>query len=292
MTDQRPSSRHDDVTGQETTGHVWDGIEELDAPLPRWWLWVFYATIVWSIGYWILMPAWPLVADYTKGMLGYSQRDTVARSIETARASQAPLARRIAAMSYDQIRADADLIDFAVRGGRSAFAVNCSQCHGAGAAGAKGYPNLNDDDWLWGGTLADIEKTIRVGIRASHPDTRNNVMAAYGRDGLLKPEQIGDVVEYVLSLSSRGSDAGAAARGATVFRETCAACHGPDGKGRQDMGAPNLTDAIWLFGGAREDIRATLQAGRGGVMPAWQGRLDDATIKSLAIYVHALGGGK
>jgi cytochrome c oxidase cbb3-type subunit 3 len=292
MSDRRPDIHHDDVTGRDTTGHEWDGIEELDTPLPRWWLWVFYATIVWSVGYWILMPAWPLVADYTKGMLGYSQREVVAKSIADAKAAQAPLARKIAAMSYDQIRADAELLDFAIRGGRSAFAVNCSQCHGAGAAGAKGFPNLNDDDWLWGGTLADIEKTLRVGIRSTHPDARNNLMAAFGRDGVLKPEQVSNVTEYVLSLSGRGEDKAAATRGATVFRETCAACHGDDGKGKQDMGAPNLADAIWLFGGARDDIRASVQNGRAGIMPAWQGRLDDATIKSLAIYVHALGGGK
>lgn len=291
MTDQRPNSHHDDVTGRDTTGHEWDGIEELDTPLPRWWLWVFYACILWSIGYWILMPAWPMVADYTRGFLGYSQRATVAKSIDAARASQAPFARKIAAMSFDQIRADADLLDFAIRGGRSAFAVNCSQCHGAGAAGARGFPNLNDDDWLWGGTLADIEKTIRVGIRGTHPDTRNNVMAAFGRDGALKPDQVADVVEFVLSLSGRGRDPIAGGRGAVVFRESCAACHGPDGKGKEP-GAANLADAIWLFGGAPEDIHATVQNGRAGVMPSWQGRLDDATIKALAIYVHALGGGK
>lgn len=292
MTEQHRDDRRDDVTGQDTTGHEWDGIRELDTPLPRWWLWVFYATIVWSIGYWILMPAWPLVAGYTKGVLGYSQRATVAQSLEAARERQAPLARKIAAQSYDQIRADAELLDFAIRGGRSAFAVNCSQCHGAGAAGAKGYPNLNDDDWLWGGTLAEIEKTLRVGIRGAHPDTRNNLMAAYGRDGVLTPAQITDVVEHLLTLSNRSRDKAAAERGAKIFAETCAACHGDDGKGKQDMGAPNLTDGIWLFGGTPEDIRATLQNGRAGVMPAWQGRLDDATIKALAIYVHALGGGK
>lgn len=284
--------RHDEVTGHDTTGHEWDGIEELDAPLPRWWLWTFYTCIAWAIGYWILMPAWPLVSDYSRGVLGYSQRASVARSLDAARAAQAPLMRRIASLSYDEIRADADLVDFAIRGGRSAFAVNCSQCHGAGAAGTKGFPNLNDDDWLWGGTLAEIEKSLRVGIRSTHPDTRNNVMSAFGRDGVLKPDQITDVVEFVLGFSGRTRDAAAAARGAAIFRDTCGACHGTDGKGKWDLGAPNLTDGIWLFGGAPDDIRATVENGRGGVMPSWQGRLDDATIKALAIYVHALGGGK
>ncbi|MFT5538847.1 MAG: cytochrome c oxidase cbb3-type subunit 3 [Alphaproteobacteria bacterium] len=284
--------RKDDVTGQMTTGHEWDGIEELDAPLPRWWLWVFYACIVWSIGYWIVMPAWPLASDYTKGLIGYSQRAVVAKKIEAARALQAPFARRLEALSYDQISADAELLDFAFRGGASAFAVNCSQCHGAGAAGAKGYPNLNDDDWLWGGRHADIEKTLRVGIRSTHPETHINMMPAFGRDGLLKEDQISDVVEFVLSLSGRAGDRAAAARGAKVFKETCASCHGADGKGKIDLGTPSLVDGIWLFGGTREEIRANIQSGRGGVMPAWQGRLDDATIKALTIYVHALGGGK
>jgi cytochrome c oxidase cbb3-type subunit 3 len=284
--------RHDEITGRDTTGHEWDGIEELDTPLPRWWLWVFYASILYSVAYWVLMPAWPLVADYTRGYLGYSQRATVARSLDAARAAQAPFARKIAGQSYDQIRADADLVDFAIRGGRSAFAVNCSQCHGAGAAGAKGFPNLNDDDWLWGGRLSDIEKSIRVGVRSTHADTRNNVMSAFGRDGILKPEQVSDVVEYVLSFSGRARDKAAAARGGVVFKETCAACHGAEGKGNVELGAPNLTDSIWLFGGSPEDILATVQNGRGGVMPTWQGKLDDATVKALTLYVHALGGGK
>lgn len=285
-------SRKDDVTGQETTGHEWDGIEELDTPLPRWWLWLFYATIVWSIGYWILMPAWPLLSDYTKGMLGYSQRAVVAEKIEKARAAQAPFTRRLVSQPFTAIANDPELLDFAIRAGRSAFAVNCSQCHGAGGAGAKGYPNLNDDAWLWGGTYADIERTLRFGIRSSHEQTRVGMMPAFGRDQMLAADKLADVTAYVLSLSGRGSDATAAGRGAVVFRETCAACHGNDGKGKAEFGAPNLADAIWLFGGTPADIAAILHSGRAGVMPAWQGRLDEATIKALAIYVHALGGGK
>ncbi len=284
--------RRDDVTGQETTGHQWDGIEELDTPLPRWWLWVFYACIVWSIGYWILMPAWPLVSGYTKGMLGYSQRAVVAQKIEKARAAQAPFTGRLVSQSFAAIANDPELLDFAIRAGRSAFAVNCSQCHGAGGAGAKGYPNLNDDAWLWGGTYADIERTLRFGVRSSHEQTRLGMMPAFGRDQMLPADKLADVTAYVLGLSGRGTDAAAVARGASVFRETCASCHGNDGKGKAEFGAPNLSDAIWLFGGTPTDIAATLQSGRAGVMPAWQGRLDEATIKALAIYVHALGGGK
>lgn len=284
--------RKDDVTGRDTTGHEWDGIRELDTPLPRWWLWVFYATIVWAIGYWVLMPAWPTLSGYTKGLLGYSQRALVEKRIAAAAAAQAPFEKRIAALPFERINDDADLLDFAIQGGRSAFAVNCSQCHGSGAAGSKGYPNLNDDDWLWGGRIADIEKTIRVGIRSTSPDTRQNQMPAFGRDGMLKPEQIADVAQYVLSFSGRADDKAAAARGARVFADNCVACHGKDAKGNIELGAPNLTDGIWLYGGSKDDILTTLENGRGGIMPTWQGKLDDATIKELAIYVHALGGGK
>lgn len=290
MTDHESRKRTDAVTGQETTGHEWDGIEELDTPLPRWWLWVFYATIVWSIGYWVLMPAWPLVGDYTRGMLGYSQRDVVAQKIAAAQAAQAPFARRLISQRLEDVRNDAELLDFAIRAGRSAFAVNCSQCHGAGAAGSRGYPNLNDDAWIWGGTVADIERTIRVGIRADHPETRVGVMPAFGRDQILPAADIAAVADYVISLGSGTS--GRASRGATVFAEQCAACHGPQGKGNPEMGAPDLADAIWLYGGTRTDIMQTLQGGRGGVMPGWHDRLDESTIKALAIYVHALGGGK
>jgi len=284
--------RRDEVTGQETTGQEWDGIEELDTPLPRWWLWTFYACIVWSIGYWILMPAWPLVNDYTRGLLGYSQRAVVAQKIEEARAAQAPFTSRLVSQSFTAIANDPELLDFAIRAGRSAFAVNCSQCHGAGAAGSKGYPNLNDDAWLWGGTFADIEKTLRFGIRSGHEQTRVGMMPGFGRDKILEPKQLDDVRAYVLGLSGRADDKAAAARGASVFRDNCAACHGNNGKGNRELGAPDLTDAIWLYGGTAEDIAATLHGGRAGVMPAWQGRLDEATIKALAIYVHALGGGK
>ena len=274
-----------------TTGHEWDGITEFNKPLPRWWLWTFYATVIWSIGYWIAMPAWPLVEGYTRGLLGYSQRAVVAERIADSRAMQAQYVEQIADASLEEIRADPELLSFALAGGRSAFAVNCSQCHGSGAEGSVGYPNLNDDDWLWGGSLEEIAFTIRHGVRnESDEDARFNEMPAYGRDELLEPEQIEAVVRYTMSLSS-GEGAAAEGEGATIFAEECATCHGEDGKGIVELGAPDLTDAIWLYGGGYESIRAQVENSRGGVMPNWSGRLPPETIKQLAIYVHSLGGG-
>jgi len=282
----------DELTGTETTGHEWDGIKELNNPLPRWWVWTFYITVLWAIGYWVAMPSWPLISGYTHGLLGYSQRETVREELAASKAAQAGNLARIRELDLAAIRADSALLEFALAGGRSAFLVNCSQCHGTGGAGAPGYPNLNDDDWLWGGTPDDIYETIRVGIRSGHDEARQNDMPAFGRDDILTAAQIDDVVAYVGSLSGKSVDGAAAARGAAVFEEQCVACHGEGGVGEQALGAPNLSDAIWLYGGTPDDIRQTVTNGRGGVMPAWEGRLDLETRKKLAIYVHALGGGE
>lgn len=276
-----------------TTGHEWDGIRELNNPLPRWWLYTFYATIVWAIGYVILYPALPGISGATEGTLGWSSRREVAAEMLQIKQARAATVSRIESTPLDQLRQDPELMRFAVEGGRSAFKVYCVQCHGSGATGAKGYPNLNDDDWLWGGDLASIETTLRHGIRA--PDdsaTRTSMMPAFGRDGLLQAAQIGDVVEHVRQLSRQEFDAAKAKRGATVFAENCAACHGPAGAGMREMGAPALNDAIWLYGGDRETLTKTVHGLRGGVMPAWEKRLDPATVKQLAAYVHSLGGGE
>ena len=276
-----------------TTGHEWDGIEELNKPLPKWWLWTFYACIVWAVGYWLLMPAWPLVASYTKGLLGYSQREAVAEQLEQAKAEKAAFRDKIAASDLAAIQADPELLRFALAGGEAAFGDNCSPCHGRGAQGAFGYPNLRDDSWLWGdGTLGAIHQTLLHGIRADDPETRMNQMPAFGRSLLLSEPQIDDVGEYVLSLSGRATDQTAAGRGATIFAGNCVACHGPEGKGIQTLGAPNLTDELWLYSGDKATIVETIRNGRGGVMPAWTTRLDPETIKELAIYVHSLGGGQ
>lgn len=283
----------DAVTGIETTGHEWDGIKELNNPLPRWWLWTFYACVLWAVGYWIAMPAWPLVSGYTEGLLGHSQRAKVVADIGDAKAAQAQWLERIAAGDVNQIIADPDLLNFSMAGGASAYAVNCSQCHGSGAAGFKGYPNLNDDAWLWGGTPEDIYLTIKHGIRNDDdPDARWSQMPAFGRDGLLDRAAVDQVVETVLALSGQEHDAAKAEAGRVVFAEQCAACHGEAGEGMIEVGAPNLSDAIWLYGGERADIRYSVWNARFGVMPAWGLKLDDPTVKQLAVYIHSLGGGQ
>ncbi len=282
----------DEITGTETTGHEWDGIKELNTPLPKWWLWTFYATIIWSIGYFILYPAWPTLSGHTKGMLGWTQRIEIAQRLEEAKAARAPFVGRIEKASLDQIRSSPDLLNFAMAGGRSVFAENCAPCHGAGGSGAKGYPNLADDSWVWGGTLDDIHTTIAYGIRNANNQSRVSQMPRFGADGILKLAQIDDVAEYVLSLSKRSTNADAAKRGETVFAENCVACHQEGGVGNTDLGAPNLAANIWIYGGDKAAIMETVRNSRAGSMPAWTGRLDDATIKMLAVYVHALGGGK
>lgn len=288
------AKRDDAATEAETTGHEWDGIEELNKPLPKWWLWTFYATIIWAIGYWLLMPAWPLVSTYSKGLLGYSQRESVQEQLDAAKAAKAAYRQKIAASDLAAINNDPELLSFALAGGEAAFGDNCAPCHGRGAQGAFGYPNLRDDSWLWGGTLDAIHQTITHGIRANDPETRSPgaQMPAFGKTGVLNEAQIADVDEYVLSLSGRADDQTAADRGAKIFASTCAPCHGPDGKGNQKIGAPDLTDELWLYAGDKATIAATLRGGRSGVMPAWGGRLDPETIKELAIYVHSLGGGQ
>jgi cytochrome c oxidase cbb3-type subunit 3 len=287
------SPETDEATGSATTGHEWDGIKELNKPLPRWWLWTFYACIVWAVGYWLLMPAWPLVGSYSKGWLDYSQRQSVAAQLEAAKGAKAEFRQRIAASDLEAIVADPELLRFSLAGGEAAFGDNCAPCHGRGAQGAIGYPNLRDDSWLWGdGSLTAIHATILHGIRADDPKTRTNQMPAFGRSGLLTEPQIADVGEYVLSLSGRADDQTAAGRGAKTFAGNCTTCHGPEGNGNQALGAPNLTDELWLYAGDKAMVLETIRNGRGGVMPAWGARLDPETVKELAIYVHSLGGGR
>jgi cytochrome c oxidase cbb3-type subunit 3 len=283
----------DQVTGVETTGHEWDGIRELNNPLPRWWLWTFYLTIIWSIGYWIVYPSWPLLTNYTQGALGWNSRTAVAEDLAALRAKRAAMESRIAAAPLQEILADQQMLDFARAQGRAAFADNCAPCHGAGGGGAKGYPNLNDDDWLWGGTLDDIVYTIRHGVRSTDEKSRQGSMPAFGRDKLLERPDILAVAEYTRSLSGLPVAAGAdLARGKKVFADNCAACHGDAGKGNREIGAPDLTDQIWLYGSGQDVIVEGLVNGRGAMMPHWAPRLDDTTIKSLAVYVHTLGGGQ
>ncbi|MCJ7992995.1 cytochrome-c oxidase, cbb3-type subunit III [Rhizobium cremeum] len=281
----------DEISGVETTGHEWDGIRELNNPMPRWWVYTFYATILWAIGYTIAYPAWPLLKENTKGMLGFSSRAQVAAELSDAKAAQAVFVEKIAALPLAEIVADPELAQFATAGGAAAFKVNCTPCHGSGAAGGIGYPNLNDDDWLWGGDLDSLYTTIAHGIRyESDPETRVSEMPAFA--DVIEPEQVKQVAAYVVSLTGTPSDASLVEPGKQVFADNCASCHGEDAKGGRDFGAPNLADAIWLKVNGEAEIAQQIANPKHGVMPAWSARLGDATVKELTVYVHSLGGGE
>jgi len=276
-----------------TTGHEWDGIREWNNPLPRWWLWILYATIAFSIVYMVLYPALPGLTGASAGTLRYNSRRQLEAEMAAIEASRAETLKQLTATPLADLPKNSELMRFAVQKGKSAFKVNCVQCHGSGAAGLRGYPNLNDDDWLWGGDMASIHTTLLHGIRyPSDEETRQSAMPAFGRDELLTPAQIDQVVEHVRRISRQEHDAKRAAAGAAIFAEQCALCHGSDGRGNRELGAPNLTDAIWLYGGDREALHYTVTNARNGVMPGWGQRLDPATVTALAAYVHSLGGGE
>jgi cytochrome c oxidase cbb3-type subunit 3 len=281
----------------KTTGHTWDGIEEFDNPMPRWWLWVFYATIIWGIGYTIAYPAWPGVSKATAGLVGWSSRGDVVEDLQVAEDKLAPINAKLEAAELTAIAADPELGPYAVSAGAAVFKTWCAQCHGSGAAGAKGYPNLLDNDWLWGGDIESIHYTISHGIRnEDDDDARYSEMPAFGE--LLEKEEIEQVVNFVMSLSGEAQDASLVEAGAVVFEDNCSACHMEDGTGDREQGAPNLVDAIWLYGGDYASIKETVTYSRYGVMPPWSqeassaGRLTEAQIRAVAAYVHQLGGGE
>ncbi|MCR9176754.1 MAG: cytochrome-c oxidase, cbb3-type subunit III [Alphaproteobacteria bacterium] len=283
----------DPVSQVETTGHEWDGIKELNNPLPKWWLYTFYACIAFAAAYSVYYPAIPLIEGATTGIGGYSSRAELQAELTELSASRSGLVERIASLEVSEIQKDGELRRFAIAGGESAFKVYCSQCHGSGAQGAPGYPNLNDDAWIWGGSTEQIRATIAHGVRyEDDPDTRWSEMPAFGRDGLLSRDQIVAVTQYVLSLSDGATDPTVVEDGATVYAENCAACHGNRALGDRQIGAPNLRDAIWLYGGGADDIYAQIQQPKHGVMPGWQSRLGDVTVKQLTLYIHSLGGGE
>lgn len=284
------NKRIDEPTGTEFVGHEWDGIEELNTPLPRWWLWTFYACIAWSIVYVILYPAWPMVSQATEGVFGWTSRSELQAEMVDAEQARAATFERIAATDLEDLASDPALLNQAISGGASAFKQHCVQCHGAGAAGYEeyGYPNLNDDDWLWGGTLSDIEYTLTHGVRWEGSDeTRLTYMPAFGE--IFQKSEIDALVSHVLSLSGEGTGS---VSGAALFETNCAACHGVDGAGDRAQGAPALNDAIWLYGDEPSSIAQQIRAPRHGVMPGWSDKLDPVTIRMLAAYVHSRGGGE
>lgn len=281
----------DHISGIETTGHEWDGLKELNNPLPRWWVWVWLVCIIWAVWYWVVYPTWPIPGGHTEGSFGYTQYDELAKSQQEIAVRQAAYLDSFNKASFDEVMNDPALLEFALAGGHAAFKDNCAVCHGTGAEGGKGYPNLNDDDWLWGGTLSDIYTTLQHGIRAEDDeDTRMSQMPSFGKDEILSRDEINQVVDYVLSFSNGG--ASEQMPGYAIFQDNCASCHGEDGKGGRDFGAPNLTDNIWLYGGDRETVFETVYNARYGIMPSWNERLSDDTIRQLAIYIHQLGGGE
>ncbi|MDQ7071307.1 MAG: cytochrome-c oxidase, cbb3-type subunit III [Rhodobacterales bacterium] len=287
---KKPVEKKEEV---KTTGHSWDGIEEFNNPLPRWWLWTLYACIAWALVYVTLYPAWPMINGATPGLLGWSTRANVAADIAEVNAKNEVINAKLAAADLTMIADDAELNTYAVNAGSAVFLTWCAQCHGSGAAGAKGYPNLLDDDWLWGGDIEAIKTTINHGVRNEEDDdARFSEMPAFGRDELLEKEEIAQVVNFVMSLSGDAQDASLVEAGAVVFEDNCAACHADDGTGDRDQGAPNLTDAIWLYGGDHDTITATVTNARYGVMPNWNTRLSAAQINAVATYVHQLGGGE
>ncbi|QLC26517.1 cytochrome-c oxidase, cbb3-type subunit III [Parasphingopyxis algicola] len=292
-TENDNGKRVDEPTGTDFVGHEWDGIEELDTPLPRWWLIIFYATVIWGLGYTVFYPAWPLINSATQGVLGYSSRGALAEEMAAVEAQRAPLREAIANIAIEDLPTDQQLMQTAIQGGRSAFVVHCVQCHGSGAAGSEGYPNLNDDDWLWDGDMEAIEYTLIHGIRnPDHIETRISQMPAFGADGIFDDGQISDVVSYVRTLSGAEDESAASARGAELYTANCAICHGENGQGDRTQGAPNLRDSIWLYGADRASITDTVANSRYGVMPRWGHRLDPVTIRMLTAYVWSLGGGE
>ena len=279
--------RKDELTGRNTMGHDFDGIEELNTPMPRWWLITFYVTIVWGVGYTIAYPAWPMISGATAGLLSYSSRGEVAQQIGAHEAANADLVTELNSAEMADLGSQTDLHRYAVARGASVFRAQCSQCHGAGAAGAEGYPNLLDNGWLWGGRIEQIAYTIRHGIRnETDVDAHWSQMPAFG--DILEPDEIATLVDFIPSLSNADWDS----EGGVLFSDNCASCHGERGLGDRDLGAPNLADAIWLYGGDPDSLTETITDSRFGVMPAWGQRLTEADVRAVSAFVHSLGGGE
>jgi cytochrome c oxidase cbb3-type subunit III len=283
----------DPITGRMTTGHEWNGITELLTPVPRVVLFFLALFGLFAVGYWLLMPAFPLGSTYTKGLLGNDQRKIVADQVKAAETERGVWMDKIAAMDFAGIKADPELMRRVHETGRTLFIDNCAACHGVNGTGGPGFPDLTAKAWLWGGEPEKIAETIALGINSTNDDTRVSQMLAFGKGGVLNRQQIADVVAYVQSLSSGAAhpdtaNAGQVAAGKQVYVGNCTPCHGEDAKGVRDQGAPNLTDAAWINGGTAADIYSSVYSGRQGHMPHWRDRMTPSEIKLLALYVDQL----
>jgi cytochrome c oxidase cbb3-type subunit 3 len=279
----------DPHTGYLTTGHDWNGITELNTPVPRAVYFFLILSCVFSVGYWVLMPAWPIGATYTKGLLGLDQRDSVRSDLKEAALERAAWSKQIETQSFADIQANAPLMTIVRRTGRVLFGENCAACHGIDAKGGPGFPNLTSGSWLWGGDPQAIAETIRVGINSTHPSTRTSQMLAFGRDQLLPAADISKVAAYVRTLSNpmaaQDTKSGDVEAGKAIFAANCVSCHGDDGKGKTDVGGPDLTSGHWIYGGDLQSIATTIWGGRQGRMPSWEERLSPLDRKLLTLYV-------
>lgn len=276
----------DPLTGHKTTGHEWNGITELNTRVPRAVWWAIGITHVWALIIWILLPSWPLITTYTKGLLGVDQRELVQGEIQAGQRYRAYWEANLGAASLDKIRGEQALMDVVVASAPTLWGDNCAACHGMLGVGGPGFPSLTDDAWLWGGSDEAVLESIRVGINTTHPDTRVSEMLAFGQLDVLTRDQIRAVAAYVQSLSGLADpDPEVRAEGQTIFEVNCASCHGDDATGMNEVGAPNLTDAFWIYGGSDEAIFTSIHDGRRGWMPAWEGRLSEAQNKILALYL-------
>lgn len=282
----------DIISGKLTTGHEWDGLKELNQPLPKWWLFLLWATVIWSAVYFVLYPSIPGITGYFHGLLGYSQRARVNAAVEKVAEQRAEYMDRIRALSFEDIRKDPQLLAAALTAGRITFAENCQPCHGAGGGGNPGYPALAAGNWLWGGTLTDVQQTVTHGIRSGDPDARQSQMVRFGVDGVLKPAEIQQVADYVMTLYGQPVRGGDVEAGRKLFVDNCAVCHGDAGQGNREVGGPRLAGRIHLYGDTRDAVVAQIANPRMGVMPNWNNRLDQAKIKAVTLYVHGLGGGE
>lgn len=273
----------DPVSGYLTTGHAWNGITELNAPVPRA-VWGFMTvTHVVGVALLILLPAIPLWRSFSPGLLGLDEAQRVDAAVASAAAVRAPWTDVFLATDFAAIQSDSALMRIVRSSGGPLFGSNCAACHGGLGVGNAGFPRLNDADWLWGNDPEIIHETLRVGINVAHPDTRYAVMPAFGQDELLTRDQIETLVPHVMALSAPGT--AKTPEAVNLFAENCASCHGEAGKGLIELGAPNLTDGIWQYGGSADAIRTTLRHGRQGQMPAWEDRLTETDRKILTLYV-------